>query len=86
MGDPQYMVNLARQRGRNLGVFMTRLLDGTFPWAKLRQAQKLMRLVDRYGAATVEAACRRALGFEAHQRAPGRADRPARPRQGGLHR
>lgn len=62
--DPQYMIDRARRHGPNLGAFMTRLLDGTFPWAKLRQAQKLLRLVDRYGVPVLEAACRRALGFE----------------------
>jgi hypothetical protein len=40
------------------------LLSGTFPWARLRQAQKLLRLADRYGAARVNAACARALAFE----------------------
>jgi hypothetical protein len=55
---------LARQRGTNIGAFMTRLLDGDFPWAKLRQAQKLIRLVDKYGAQALDSACRRALGFE----------------------
>ena len=58
------MIDQARRHGSNLGAFMTRLLDGTFPWAHLRQAQKLLRLVDRYGAEALDAACRRALGFE----------------------
>ena len=40
------------------------LLSGVFPWARLRQAQKLFRLADRFGAARVNAACARALGFE----------------------
>ena len=64
MRDPQYMIDRARRHGPNLGAFTTRVLDGTFPWAKLRQAQKLLRLVDRYGVPALEAACRRALGFE----------------------
>lgn len=64
MRDPHYMIHLARQRGPNLGAFMARLLEGDFPWARLRQAQKLIRLADKYGARTLDAACRRALGFE----------------------
>jgi transposase len=64
MRNPNYMIELARQRGENIGGFMTRLLDGDFPWARLRQAQKLMRLVDKYGASALESACRRALGFD----------------------
>jgi transposase len=64
MRNPNYMIHLARRRGKNIGAFMTRLLDGNFPWAKLRQAQKLVRLADRYGARALDSACRRALGFE----------------------
>jgi transposase len=64
MRNANYMIHLARQRGKNIGAFMTRLLDGDFPWAKLRQAQKLGRLADKYGAQALDSACRRALGFE----------------------
>jgi transposase len=64
MRSPRYMIQLARQRGENMGLFTTRLLEGNFPWARLRQAQKLIRLADKYGAETLDAACRRALGFE----------------------
>ena len=64
MRNADYIIRLARQRGANIGAFMTRLLDGDFPWAKLRQAQKLLRLVDKYGAQALGSACRRALGFE----------------------
>jgi len=64
MRNAEYIIRLARQRGANIGAFMTRLLSGDFPWAKLRQAQKLIRLVDKYGAPALDAACRRALGFE----------------------
>ena len=64
MRDPAYMIHLARRRGPNLGAFMTRLLEGDFPWARLRQAQKLLRLTDKYGAQVLDSACRRALGFE----------------------
>jgi hypothetical protein len=39
-------------------------LRGVFPWARLRQAQKLLRLAARYGAPRVNAACTRALAFE----------------------
>ena len=64
MRNPEYMISLARGRGSNIGVFMTRLLEGDFPWSRLRQAQKLIRLVDKYGAQALDSACRRALGFE----------------------
>src|SRR5258708_19391616 len=47
-----------------IGHFAERLLEGSFPWAKLRQGQKLIRLADRYTAERLDAACARALGFD----------------------
>jgi hypothetical protein len=51
-------------RGRPSASFITVLLRGTFPWARLRQAQKLLRLAERYGPDRINAACARALAFE----------------------
>jgi transposase len=64
MRDPDQIVREAKRKGAHIGQFTEKLLTGTFPWAKLRQAQRLLRLVARYGAARVDAACRRALGFD----------------------
>jgi hypothetical protein len=64
MRDPAAIVEEAKRRGDGIGRFTATLLAGPFPWAKLRQAQKLLRLGQRYGFATVDAACRRALAFE----------------------
>jgi transposase len=62
--DPQRMIREAHAVGDHVGRFMAELLAGTFPWAHLRQAQKLLRLANRYGAPRVDAACRRALSFD----------------------
>lgn len=62
--DPERIVRRAQLVGPNTGRFTSLLLSGTFPWAKLRQAQKLMRLSDKYGQARVETACQRALAFD----------------------
>ena len=61
---PDHCIRQAEQLGPAVGQFVTVLLSGTFPWARLRQAQKLLRLGERYGAARVNAACARALAFE----------------------
>ncbi len=61
---PDHCIRHAQQIGPAVGQFVTVLLSGTFPWARLRQAQKLLRLADRYGATRVNAACARALAFE----------------------
>lgn len=62
--DPRRLIRVAQERGPHLERFMEQLLDGDFPWAKLRQGQKLLRLCDKYGDARVDHACRRALAFD----------------------
>ena len=47
-----------------MGAFCKQLLSGALPWVKLRQAQGLLRLCERYGAERVNALCVRALAFE----------------------
>lgn len=64
MRDTNYIIGKARDRGVQIGLFVERLLSGDFPWANLRQAQKLMRLCDKYGDKTLETACQRALSFD----------------------
>jgi transposase len=64
MRDPEAIIAEARRRGVHIGRFAEKLLAGTFPWSKLRQAQKLLRIGQRYGDARLDAACRRALVFE----------------------
>jgi hypothetical protein len=64
MRDPERLTRLAREHGPELGQFMSKLLAGPTPWARLRQGQKLLRLGDRYGWQRVDAACARANAFE----------------------
>ena len=64
MRAPDACWRRAEEVGPAVGQFARVLLSGTFPWARLRQAQKLLRLADRYGAARLNAACARALAFE----------------------
>src|SRR5207244_2769902 len=62
--DPQRIVRQAESHGPHIGRFAAELLAGIFPWAKLRQAQRLLRLGDKYGWSRLDAACQRALAFE----------------------
>ncbi len=95
MRAPDACIHQAEQAGPAVGQFVRVLLSGTFPWARLRQAQKLLRLAERYGAARVNAACARALAFElldvrrvaaivraALEREPGVSGRPIRSHRG----
>jgi len=61
---PNYYCKRARELGPAAGDFTDKLLSGEFPWSRLRQAQKLLGLAERYGAARLDAACRRALDFD----------------------
>lgn len=54
----------AQALGPRIGQFADRLLADAQTWQTLRQAQKLLRLADRYTPARLEAACARALGFD----------------------
>jgi transposase len=64
MRDPESVIREAARQGEHAGRFAAQLLAGPFPWAKLRQAQKLLRLGNKYGRARLEAACLRALRFD----------------------
>lgn len=63
MRNCDYYITKAREVGTNCGTFMEQLLSGDFPWSKLRQAQKLLRLSEKYGTLRTEQACGRALSF-----------------------
>jgi len=64
MRDPESAIREAHRQSPHIGRFTEALLAGTFPWSKLRQAQKLLRLGRKYGFERVDAACKRALAFE----------------------
>jgi transposase len=64
MRDPQRLIRAAGEKGEHLGRFMAALLSGDFPWAKLRQGQKLLRLCEKYGDERLDRACERALAFD----------------------
>jgi hypothetical protein len=63
MRDCAYYIRRGGENGQAQGRFREALFAGDFPWSKIREAQKLIRLAERYGASRVEAACHRALSF-----------------------
>ena len=64
MRDANCVIGRASEHGASIGGLARVLLAGDFPWANLRQAQRLVRLVDKYGAKRVNDACARALCFD----------------------
>ena len=63
MRNCEYYIQKAREMGPYSGKFAQSLLSGDFPWSKLRQAQKLISLGEKYGAERVEKACHRAVAY-----------------------
>jgi transposase len=63
MRNCHYYIQKAREMGPYCGKFAAGLLSGDFPWAKLRQAQKLIGLAKKYGSQRVESACYRAVAY-----------------------
>jgi hypothetical protein len=61
---PNFYCKRARELGASIGDFTDQLLSGEFPWSRIRSAQKLLGLAERYGAERLDAACQRALRFE----------------------
>ncbi len=61
---PEQCIRKGQEQGPAIGQFLTKLLAGDFPWARLRQAYKCLRLADKYGAERVNAACGRALTYD----------------------
>ena len=64
MRDPERLITQAQEIGAAAGAFVRALLEGPTPWARLRQAQALLRLANKYGRERVEAACERANAFD----------------------
>ena len=65
MRDLEHLKRMAAGHGQAIGVYAAALLDIPLPWTKMRHVYALLALVKKWGAAHVEAACRRALDAEA---------------------
>jgi len=61
---PDRLRRQAAELGESIGAFAEKLLGGPLPWAKVRQAHKLLRLAERYTPARLEAACGKALAVD----------------------
>jgi transposase len=61
---PERCIQQGLEQGPAIGEFLTKLLAGDFPWARLRQAYKCLRLADKYGADRVNAVCQRAVAYD----------------------
>lgn len=58
------LVRQAEKHGEHVGIYVARLFDVSVPWSRMRNAQQLVRLCDKYGDRRVDEVCRRAIGFD----------------------
>lgn len=59
-----YLKAQCRKLGEPAGDFADKLLSGPLPWAKLRQAHKLLRLGEKYTPDRLNAACEKAISVD----------------------
>ena len=56
MRDLERLQRTADRYGRHIGIYVFRLLDDELPWTRMRAVYRLLNLVRRYDAASVDAA------------------------------
>lgn len=64
MRDLNTLQRRASAHGTHVGAYAAAVLEHPLPWTKMRQVYRLLGLVRRHGAETVDDACRRALDAE----------------------
>lgn len=62
--SPNYLRQQSAELGESVGAFADKLLGGSTPWSKLRQAFKLLRLGEKYTPSRLNAACEKALAVD----------------------
>ena len=64
MRDLERLQRNADHHGHHIGIYVFRMLDDPLPWTRMRAVYRLLNLVRRYDAASVDAACRTALELD----------------------
>lgn len=61
--NPNYQINEGHRRDPAIGSYIEQILTGPYPWHRLRSAQKILRLSDKYGAGRMAAALTKAKAY-----------------------
>ncbi|MHB8278787.1 MAG: Mu transposase domain-containing protein [Candidatus Humimicrobiaceae bacterium] len=61
--NANYQINEGAKRHPAIGEYIAFLLSGTYPWHRIRSAQKLLRIADKYGYERCAAACTKAKDY-----------------------
>lgn len=62
--DATPLCEKAATHGQHVGEYARRLMEGPLPWSRIRHVYRLLGLVERYGAKTVDTACGQALALD----------------------
>jgi hypothetical protein len=58
--DPSYQISQGSKRHPAIGQYIEFILEGPYPWHRLRSAQRVIGLADKYGASRTAMACSKA--------------------------
>jgi hypothetical protein len=61
--NPKYQIAEGYRRAEKIGAFIEGILTGPYPWHRLRSAQKILRLSDKYGPDRMSAALVKAEAY-----------------------
>jgi len=61
--NANYQIGQGAKRHPAIGNYIKFLLSGTYPWHRLRSAQRLLRIADKYGHERCGAACTKAMAY-----------------------
>jgi hypothetical protein len=61
--NPKYQIEEGYRRAKEIGAFLSEILTGPYPWHRLRSAQKILRLSDKYGADRMAKALTKAAAY-----------------------
>ena len=61
--NPKYQISEGYRRASEIGEFIEEILTGPYPWHRLRSAQKILRLSDKYGADRMVKALKKAAAY-----------------------
>jgi hypothetical protein len=61
--NPKYQIAEGYRRANEIGAFIEDILTGPYPWHRLRSAQKILRLSDKYGPERMAAALTKARAY-----------------------
>ena len=64
--NANYQISQGTKRHPVIGEYIAFLLSGTYPWHRIRSAQRLLRIADKYGYERCAAACTKAMAYEVY--------------------